>query len=86
MAYSLNLLTTRAQCDAVLAYAQAKLSLLTYHDTQTGRRADNLATSAGDLASELTSRNPYLMALTPGPPGPAGPRGAGRGRARHRPR
>jgi len=65
MAYSLKLLTTRAQCDVVLAYAQAKLSLLSYHDTQTGRRAENLAASAGDLASELTGLNAYITALTP---------------------
>jgi hypothetical protein len=65
MAYSLSLLTTRAQCDAVLAYAQTKLGLLTYHDTQTGRRADNLAASAGSIAAELTGLHAYIAAMTP---------------------
>ena len=65
MAYSLKLLTTRAQCDVVLAYAQAKLGLLNYHDTQTGRRADNLTASAGSTSAELTSLEAYLAALTP---------------------
>ncbi len=65
MAYSLHLLSTRAQCDAVLAYAQTKLNLLNYHDTQTGRRAENLASSATDLASELTGLTAYIAAMTP---------------------
>ena len=65
MAYSLKLLTTRAQCDVVLAYAQAKLGLLTYHDTQTGRRTDNLAASAGDIAAELAGLQAYITAMTP---------------------
>lgn len=65
MAYSLSLLTTRAECDAVLAYAQAKLSLLTYQNTQTGRRTENLATSAGSTASELTGLHAYIAAMTP---------------------
>lgn len=45
------------------AYANAKLSLLNYHDTQTGRRADNLSTSATSTASELTSLGAYLTAM-----------------------
>ena len=65
MAFSLNLLTTRAQCDAVLAYAQAKLGLLNYHDSQTGRRTDNLTTSATKDSSELTGLNAYITAMTP---------------------
>jgi len=65
MAYSLKLLTTRAQCDVVLAYANAKLSLLNYHDTQTGRRADNLTASTLNDTSELTSLNAYITGLTP---------------------
>lgn len=65
MAFSLNLLTTRPQCDAVLAYAQAKLSLLNYHDTQTGRRTENLTSSATSDTSELTGLNAYITAMTP---------------------
>ncbi len=65
MAYSLTLLTTRAQCDAVLAYANAKLSLLTYQTTQAGRRTENLSTSASGMASELTGLNAYITAMTP---------------------
>ncbi len=65
MTYSLSSLTTRAQCDAVLAYAQAKLGLLNYHDSQTGRRTDNLATSAGNTSAELTTLNAFIAAMTP---------------------
>ncbi|SHJ52886.1 hypothetical protein SAMN02745146_3360 [Hymenobacter daecheongensis DSM 21074] len=65
MDYSLQLLTTRAQCDAVLAYANAKLSLLTYHDAQTGRRTGNLTTSATNDTAELLSLNSYITAMTP---------------------
>ncbi|UOQ53577.1 hypothetical protein [Hymenobacter cellulosivorans] len=65
MDYSLHLLTTRAQCDAVLTYAKAKLDLLGYHDAQTGRRTSNLTTSANNDASELTSLNAYIAAITP---------------------
>ena len=60
MAYSLSLLTTRAQCDAVLAFANAKLDLLNYHDSQTGRRTDNLTASAIKDSSELTGLNAYI--------------------------
>ena len=65
MSYSLDLLTTRAQCDAVLAYANTKLGLLNYHDTQTGRRTGNLTTSATKDTSELTGLNAYITAMTP---------------------
>ena len=65
MAYSLTLLTTRTQCDAVLAFATARLGLLNYHDSQTGRRADNLTTSATRDSSELTGLNAYITAMTP---------------------
>jgi hypothetical protein len=65
MAYSLTLLTTRAQCDAVLAYANNKLALLNYHDSQTGRRTDNLTASATKDSSELTGLNAYITAMTP---------------------
>ena len=65
MPYSLSLLTTRTQCDTVLTYAQAKLSLLAYQTTQTGRRTENLTASASGTASELTGLNAYITALTP---------------------
>jgi ABC-type transport system involved in Fe-S cluster assembly fused permease/ATPase subunit len=65
MTYSLHLLTTWAQCDAVTAYATAKLGLLGYHDAQTGRRTSNLTTSATSDASELTGLNAYIAAMTP---------------------
>lgn len=65
MDYSLHLLTTWAQCDAVLAYAKAKLGLLGYHDAQTGRRTGNLTTSATNDAAELRSLNAYITAMTP---------------------
>ena len=42
MKYSLNLLTTWAQCDAVLAYVRPKMGLLDLQDTQTDHRTDNL--------------------------------------------
>jgi hypothetical protein len=65
MLYSLSLLTTWAQCDAVTAYATAKQKMLTYHDNQTDHRAENLTTSAGNVASELTGLNAYITAMTP---------------------
>ena len=65
MACSLALLTTRAQCDAVLAYANAKLGLLNYHDAQTGRRTDNLTAAATNDSSELTGLNAYITAMAP---------------------
>jgi hypothetical protein len=65
MTYSLQLLTTWAQCDAVTAHATAKKKLLTYNDTVTGHRADNLTTSAGSMASELIGLNAYITAMTP---------------------
>lgn len=65
MVYSLALLKTRAQCDAVTAYATAKQKLLTYQDTTTGHRADNLTTSATKDSSELTGLNAYITAMTP---------------------
>jgi hypothetical protein len=65
MKYSLHLLTTWAQCDAVTAYATAKLDLLNYHDVQTGRRTSNLTTSATSDASELAGLNVYITAMTP---------------------
>ena len=65
MDYSLHLLTTRAQCDAVLTYANAKLGLLGYHDAQTGRRTSNLTTSATSDTAELASLNAFITAMTP---------------------
>ena len=65
MAYSLHLLTTWAQCDAVTAYANGKKKLLTYHDNETGHRIDNLTTSATKDSSELTGLNAYITAMTP---------------------
>jgi uncharacterized lipoprotein YddW (UPF0748 family) len=65
MAYSLNLLTTRAQCDAVLAAANEKLKVLTFRDTETDYRTDNISAVAKDLSDELRSLNKYITAMTP---------------------
>lgn len=65
MAYSLSLLKTHADCDAVLAYATSKQSLLNYQNTQTDRRTDNLTASAEGLASELTGLQAFIAAMTP---------------------
>ena len=65
MTYSLALLTTRAECDAVLAYANAKLKVLTYRDTTTDYRAEGLGESAQNLKDELQGLNSYITAITP---------------------
>ncbi|MCB2410844.1 hypothetical protein [Hymenobacter lucidus] len=49
----------------MLAYAKAKLELLTYHDAQTGRRTGNLTTSATNDTAELLSLNAFITAMTP---------------------
>ena len=65
MTYSLHLLKTWAQCDAVTAFANSKLGLLNYHDVQTGRRTDNLTSSDTGDAAELTGLNAFIAAMTP---------------------
>ncbi len=65
MSYSLSLLKTHADCDAVLTYCAGKSGLLNYHNTQTDHRTDNLTASASGLASELTGLNAFITAMTP---------------------
>lgn len=64
MAYSLKLLTTHAQCDVVLTYAQTRLGLLHPHP-QPDHRADHRAAPADDAAAELMTLDAYLTALPP---------------------
>jgi hypothetical protein len=63
--YSLALLTDHAQCDAVLAIANARLGTLTFRDTETDFRANNATKSAQSIASEMASLNTYITAMTP---------------------
>lgn len=63
--YSLNLLTTRAQCDAVLAVAAEKRKVLTFRDTESDYRTDNTAGLAQELGQELASLNTYIATFTP---------------------
>ena len=65
MAYSLALLTTRAQCDAVLAVANEKLRVLSFRGTETDYRADNTEATATGIQAELTGLNAYIAAITP---------------------
>ncbi|MBC8085488.1 MAG: hypothetical protein H7Z21_19990 [Hymenobacter sp.] len=65
MAYSLSLLTTRAQCDAVLAMATEKRQVLSFRDTESDYRTDNTTVSATRLSAELTGLNTYITAITP---------------------
>ena len=65
MNYSLPLLKTHADCDAVLTYCTSKLGLLNYQNTLSDHRADNLTASATAQASELTGLNAYIAAMTP---------------------
>ncbi|WP_210518210.1 hypothetical protein [Hymenobacter terricola] len=65
MNYSLSLLKTHADCDAVLAFCTSKSGLLNYHNNQTDHRAENLTASATGLASELTGLNAFITAMTP---------------------
>ncbi len=48
MHYSLKRLTTRVQCDVLLAYAQAKLSLPIYPNTPAGLGPDSRAALPAD--------------------------------------
>ncbi|MDQ2771120.1 MAG: hypothetical protein M3Y54_11550 [Bacteroidota bacterium] len=65
MSYSISLLKTWAECDAVLAYCASKQSLLNFHNTVADRRAENLTLSATSAASELVGLEAYIAAMTP---------------------
>ncbi|GAA4350414.1 hypothetical protein GCM10023185_08080 [Hymenobacter saemangeumensis] len=65
MAYSLSLLTTYAQCDAVLAAANKKLGTLSFRDTTTDRSVGNTTETATSISNELSSLNTYLTAMAP---------------------
>ncbi|RTQ48827.1 hypothetical protein EJV47_14600 [Hymenobacter gummosus] len=65
MVYSLSLLTTRAQCDAVLAVANEKLKVLSFRDIETDYRADNTSATARGLHGELDGLNKYIATMTP---------------------
>ncbi len=66
MRYSLKRLTTRVQCDVLLAYAQAKLSLPIYPDTPAGPAPDSQLASPADRDKSapdlrpLADRHPQL--------------------------
>jgi hypothetical protein len=65
MNYSLALLTTRAQCDAVLAIANEKLKTLSFRDVENDFRVDNTTDTAKGLSDELSGLNTYITAITP---------------------
>jgi len=63
--YSLSLLTTRAQCDAVLAYANDKLETLTFRGQESAFHTSNAGEAATALADELKGLITYITAITP---------------------
>jgi hypothetical protein len=65
MIYSLNLLTTRAECDAVLLAANARLHMLTFRDTETDFHTNTTTKTATSLKNELKALNTYITAMTP---------------------
>ncbi|WP_046243443.1 hypothetical protein [Hymenobacter terrenus] len=65
MVYSLSLLRTFAQCDAVLAFAADKLGVLTFRNTESTYRVGNTSDTAKDLSDELQGLNIYINAITP---------------------
>jgi hypothetical protein len=65
MVYSLSFLTTKAQCDIVLAIAAEKRKTLAFRDTEGDFRTDNTSKTATSLHNELSSLNTYIAAMTP---------------------
>lgn len=65
MSYSLALLTTQAQCDAVLTFAREKLKVLSFRDLETDYRADNVSGTAKNISDELKGLVKYITAMTP---------------------
>jgi hypothetical protein len=53
MAYSVHLLTTPADCDSLLAYAQERLRVLRHRESVSSYASDTKAMGATDLADEL---------------------------------
>lgn len=65
MAYSLSLLTTRALCDAVLAYVNDRLTVFTFREQESEFHTGNATDTATALSSELSGLVAYITALTP---------------------
>ncbi len=65
MPYPVQLLTTVADCDAVLASAQSELQDFQLRESVLGRRDEKTSESAASAAAELTSLNATIALLTP---------------------
>ncbi|MCB2409141.1 hypothetical protein [Hymenobacter lucidus] len=65
MPYSLSLLKTRAQCDALLEIANEKIAVLTFRGQETVFRTTNAEGATIELSNELNSLNTYITAITP---------------------
>ncbi|WP_310393913.1 hypothetical protein [Hymenobacter sp.] len=64
MAYSVNFLTTRAECDAALKQAGDIRERLDFRLTVFSRSQDLRADSAGDITANLAVANAQITALT----------------------
>lgn len=65
MAYPVQLLTSIADCDAVLADAQAELRTFQVRSSVLDLRDDNTTASATETAAELTDLDATIALLTP---------------------
>ncbi|MFD2784361.1 hypothetical protein [Hymenobacter rubripertinctus] len=65
MAYPLNLLTTPAECDAVLAAAQTELRDLGVRETVLDAQGDRSSETAATNTADLASQEAVIAALTP---------------------
>jgi hypothetical protein len=73
MSYSVNLLTTAADCDSVILVAEKEKSDLSYRKTSVERQKDNYASNSigidVDIAAtdaEITALIPVVQSLPPG--------------------
>lgn len=65
MAYPVNLLTTAAECDAVLADAQTELRDLNVRETVLDAQGERTSETAADTTADLAAQNAIIAALTP---------------------
>ncbi|UOQ51596.1 hypothetical protein [Hymenobacter cellulosivorans] len=65
MTYSLSQLTTKADCDLVLAYIADELRVLTQRQSEFIYQRDTATKAAAELTAELTALNADIDYLTP---------------------
>ena len=65
MAYPVNLLTTQAECDAVLAAAQIELRDLGVRETVLDAQGDRTSETAASATADIAAQQAIIAALTP---------------------